>query len=218
MDIDSKNNQLAEEVNSALRKSYKSNDPEEKRELFFLAVRKLNELKELVRETPGARITGLTKFENTLDEIEQEYYDEGVFKDELFCGWIFNTNFRLETPLASLLNHGEFRETLDDLSAVTSNQKDGGWVQKTTSFREMGLDVSEPKQTFIASIVGPIPPKGGLFLDYLIELRRIVESETDIELKQKLLYQVLDKQQYYDFNKKLGGRDAVVKKLLKSLS
>ena len=201
MTTNDKYQQLADEVNEAIKKSYKSESAEEKRSGFFLSMRKLNELKEAIREIPGGYITGLEKFENTLSDIEDEYYKTGVFTKELFSGWVYQTQFRLETPLSSLLNHGEVRDGIKDIDAVTSNQLHGGWIQKTTTFQEMGLDIKEAKSTFIASIVGPIPPNGGLFLDYLIELRRIVESEIEVSRQTELLDEVLSKQHYYDFNR-----------------
>ena len=217
MSIENKCQQLVDQVNQAIKKSYASENPEEKREEFFCAVKKLNELKESIREFPGGYITGLLKFEGTLEEIEDEYYEKGIFKKDLFSGWVYQTVFRLETPLTSLLNHGEFKESIVELEAVTSNDKHGGWIQKTRSFREMGLDVDEVKNTFIASIVGPISPDGGLFLDYLIELRKIVESAMEIAIKKELLEDALSKQQYYGFNMMLGGKKQIIKILFKSV-
>lgn len=154
----------------------------------------------------------------TLDKIEDEYFETGIFSKELFSGWVYQAEFKLETPLAALLNHGEFRESIDDSDAVTKSQEHGGWVQKTRSFREMGLDVEDNYNYTIASIVGYVPKGGGLFLDYLIELRRVVEDDLAVDQKIKLLNEVLVKQQYYEFNKKLGGKDYVIKKLLKSVN
>ncbi|MDX1915806.1 MAG: hypothetical protein SFU55_09505 [Methylophilus sp.] len=208
---------LADEVNTSIKESYNSDNAEEKRNKFFLAQNKLAELKITVKDIPGGYITGLEKFEVTLEKIEDEYYEKGIFLRELFSGWVYQAEFRLETPLTALLNHGEFRESIDDLDAISKNQKHGGWVQKTRSFREMGLDVDEIRHTFIASIVGLIPPNGGLFLEYLIELREIVESDVEVFRKKDLLEVTLSKQQYYGFNRALGGKEKVIRILLKSV-
>lgn len=208
---------LVDEVNTSIKESYNSDNPEEKRNKFFLAQKKLAELKITIKDIPGGYITGLEKFELTLEKIEDEYYEKGIFLRELFSGWVYQAEFRLETPLTALLNHGEFREAVDHIDTVTADQKHGGWVQKTRSFREMGLDVDEVKHTFIASIVGPIPPNGGLFLEYLIELRKIIESDAEVSKKKELLGVILSKQQYYGFNKALGGKEKITRTLLKSV-
>lgn len=208
---------LANEVNEAIQTSYKSENPEDKREHFFLAIRKLNELKDKVSELPGGYITGLEKFENTLEEIESEYFEQGVFTKNMQSGWIYQAILKLDTPLSALLTHGEYKSMHESLDVVTNDSRYGGWWPKNASFKEMGMDFAELKNTFMSSIVGPLPLDGGDFLDYLIGLRKIVESNLEIEQKIQLLKECLSKQNYYHLNKKLGGEDYVIKVLIKSI-
>ena len=60
-------------------------------------------------------------------------------------------------------------------------------MTKTTTFREMGIDLDEMRESYMSSIVGPVPLNGGEFLDYLIELRVIIESSVDKALKLEML-------------------------------
>ena len=217
MDIEKQCLLLASQVNDAIKTSYSSNNSSEKRDCYFLAVRKLDELKESILELPGGYITGLDKFENNLEEIQREYFDEGVFTKNLIAGWIYSAELKLETPLSALQNHGEFRAVDQEINAITQDQKHGGWMTKTTTFREMGIDLDEMRESYMSSIVGPVPLNGGEFLDYLIELRVIIESSADKALKLEMLKECLSKQHHYHFNKKLGGVEMVIHKLFKSL-
>lgn len=209
---------LADEVNRSIKESYDSDNAVEKRDKFFLAHKRFNELKIAVQKIPGGYITGLDKFELTLEKVEDEYYEKGIFSKDIFSGWVYQAEFKLETPLSALLNHGEFRESIDNSDAVTESQEHGGWVRKTRSFREMGLDADDNVNHTIASIVGLVPRNGGIFLNYLIELRELVESGMALTDMKEKLSEVLAKQEYYEFNKKLGGKESVIKKLMKSVN
>ena len=75
-----------------------------------------------------------------MEEIQREYFDEGVFTTNSIAGWIYSAELKLETPLSALQNHGEFRAVDQEINAITQDQKHGEWMTKTTTFREMGID------------------------------------------------------------------------------
>ena len=66
----------------------------------------------------------------------------------------------------------------------------------------------------MASEVGPIPVDGGDLLKLLIRVREVVEDDTPIELRRKLLRVRLNGLPWQDLIARLGGADAIVERLL----
>lgn len=94
--------------------------------------------------------------------------------DDIIAGWQLSVTMQRRTPLAWLLRHGEFHEGSDRPREIVPMQH-ACWVPVTRSWRSLGIEVDETRETTMASEIGQIPVNGGDFLPFLIEYRMIVE-------------------------------------------
>jgi hypothetical protein len=101
---------------------------------------------------------------------------------DIVGGLQFCATMQLRTPLRVLTRHGEiFTGLPGDPPVIAREQWEGTWITKMRTLREMGIDMDEPANGWIASNIGPIPADGGQYLQFLISVRRIVESVNSID-------------------------------------
>ncbi len=103
-----------------------------------------------------------------------------------FSGFEFEATLQLRTPLRVLLHHGEHYTKNDGRQPKIAHKPwEGLWVPKTKTFRELGIDMDEIVSDVFASHIGPIHAKE--YLPFLIEVRKIVEFNSSIESRIKML-------------------------------
>jgi hypothetical protein len=120
----------------------------------------------------------------------------------------FIATLQVRTPLRILRQHGQ---TLplgtplpDDFEAWM-----GIWVAKPKSFRELGLDVDEPRlEQVIASPAGPVT--AAAYLPFLIAVREAVEDTAGgLERRMERLQRVCDRPQFARWVAAEGGAAAM---------
>lgn len=122
-------------------------------------------------ETQGSAATSHTAEEGRRRQLETFSETEGL------AGLQWAATMSLKTPLRSLERHGEIYRG-DPLAAPTyGGPAEGTWVP-VVDWEAVGLD-SPPAGT-MWSVIGTIPQDGGDFLPFLLEFRRIVESQDPV--------------------------------------
>lgn len=103
--------------------------------------------------------------------------------DNVLVGWEFSATLQLRTPLRILTRHGELWHKLDvEPPTIIQELWEGIWIPKTRTWNELGgEDIPDFLPQSMASDIGPIPPDGGLYLEFLISVRKIVESSATID-------------------------------------
>jgi hypothetical protein len=89
-------------------------------------------------------------------------------------GLEFVATLSLDTPLRVLEHHGERYRGLPSSAPKHGDESEGIWVPVVNW---AGLGINPPADGMMASAIGPVPSDGGTFLPFLIEFRRIVESD-----------------------------------------
>lgn len=105
-----------------------------------------------------------------------------------FSGVEFEATMQLRTPLRVLLHHGEHYTKNDGRQPKIAHELwEGIWTPKAKplpTYREFGIDVDEVED-ISASHIGPIEVKE--YLPFLIEVRKIVELNSSIKSRIKML-------------------------------
>ena len=130
--------------------------------------------------------------------------------DDIIIGLEFCATMQLRTPLRVLFRHREIHtDRATPPPKIALEMWEGIWMPKTKTYRDLGIDVDEPKST-MASDIGPIPSDGGGYLKFLLEVRQAVEGEGSIEQRRKALANVLAKSAWQKFVRALRGTDAIL--------
>jgi hypothetical protein len=90
---------------------------------------------------------------------------------------------------------------------------EGVWIPVTRTFRELGLDIDEPRISTMASDIGPIPTDGGNYLKFLIEVREAAEGDGGIEDRRAAVAKVFRDPAWRKTVRSLDGPDAALGKL-----
>jgi len=105
--------------------------------------------------------------------------------DDIITGLKFSATLQLRTPLRVLMRHGEIHtDPNTEPPKIAMEMWEGIWTTKTKTFRELGIDVDEPKGTH-ASHIGPVLPED--YIPLLIAIRKIVELDEPIDSRIKKL-------------------------------
>ncbi|CAK8719566.1 hypothetical protein KKHLCK_08740 [Candidatus Electrothrix laxa] len=108
---------------------------------------------------------------------------------DVVAGLEFHATLRINTPLHVLKHHGELFKGSASRTPKYASQADGIWIQKTKSWKEIGLDIPEPEMTRDQwSDIGTIDPNK--YLPFLKKFRNIVESDKTTEEKIILIEQL----------------------------
>lgn len=107
---------------------------------------------------------------------------------------------QLRTPLRVLLRHRElFSDLPNEPPPIARAMWEGIWTTRTPSFRELGIELDDPPPGQMASSIGPIPVDGGDYLEFLIAVRKIVESANSINDRVDLLVSEVGRPQWSIF-------------------
>lgn len=118
----------------------------------------------------------------------------------------YHATMQLRTPLKVLLKHGSIYSG-NNPPGDNGELWHGVWIQKTKTFREMGIDLDEFPSFEHASDIGQVKPEE--YFPFLIEVRRAVESTGDISEKIDRLRAVLRDQKFTKFVRRHGGQGTI---------
>lgn len=117
--------------------------------------------------------------------------------DDILDGLVFNATLQLRTPLEVLQHNGEvFKEKNQYPPKYAKELWYGIWLPKTKSYKELGRsDIEEIEEGTSSSDVGTV--KVFEYLPFLIEFRKIVESEKSTDEMIKELYDLVNKSEKF---------------------
>jgi len=125
------------------------------------------------------------KIFTTIDESQNNKIDTWKDNQDVIIGLQFVATLQLRTPLRVLLRHGEIHKDINTKPPKIINEMwEGIWTTQTKSYRELGIDIDEPKVTH-SSEFGLVLPSD--YLPFLISVRKIVELDEPIENRIKKL-------------------------------
>lgn len=108
--------------------------------------------------------------------------DQSYFgNQDVLRGLRFNATLQVRTPLWVLEHHGELFEGPPSAAPRYGTMADGFWVPEPKTWAELGFDLQEGRESTHASDVGPVRPSD--YLPFLIDFRRIVESDAAVSEK-----------------------------------
>lgn len=112
--------------------------------------------------------------------------------DDILDGLVFSATLQLRTPLEVLKHHGEvFKEKNQTQPNYSKEAWHGIWIPKTKFYKDLELDIEEIEEGTQASEIGSV--KTSEYLPFLIEFRKIVESDKSTVEITKELYDLVDK-------------------------
>ncbi len=226
-------------VNESLQLSNNSRNPETKVSRLHFAKAKIEELKAMAAQHRFLKITAIDVVQSSIRELEHEYTDAGYYSevkpadinsaitynrtigdlqsvplservdDDLIVGAEFCATLQLRTPLRVLKRHKEQFTGPGIPPAIADEQRQGIWVVKTKTFRELGIDIDEWPMGTMASDVGQIPSDGGDYLKLLLAIRGIVERSDSISARLTDLKTEIRNERWIGFVRKLGGEKAI---------
>lgn len=136
-----------------------------------------------------------------------------VADSDVLSGWTFVATVQLRTPLRVLSRHGEVHVGLNSEPPVIAREQwEGIWVTTTRSFRELGIDMDEPRLT-MASDIGMIPADGGDYLPFLIAVRTAAEGCGSVPDRRDAVAAVIRDPGHRNFVRAHGGRGEFLDKL-----
>ncbi|WP_210413407.1 hypothetical protein [Altererythrobacter sp. TH136] len=133
---------------------------------------------------------------------------------DILAGYTFCATMQLRTPLRVLLRHGEKHVGFSEPPVIAREQWEGIWIPVPKSWAELGFDLPELPGGTMASEVGQIPADGGEFLQFLIAVRQLVETDESATARRRKLEIELMKTRWLAFVGPLGGKEKVADKLL----
>lgn len=123
---------------------------------------------------------------HTIAEMQEKPLDAWDNNDVL-DGLEFVATLQLRTPLEVLKHHGEvFKERNQTTPSYAKELWHGIWLPKTKSFKELGLDIEEIEEGTSSSEIGYV--KSSEYVPFLIEFRKIVESDKSTDEMLQELY------------------------------
>jgi hypothetical protein len=117
--------------------------------------------------------------ETPLNKILKEMID-----DDVIIGFEFNATLQLRTPLEVLKHHKEkVFDTNKELPNYAKDGWEGFWLPITKSFKELGIDIEEPKSS-VSSDLGTLgEQEQELYFDFLLKFHTISESAKEVNEK-----------------------------------
>lgn len=132
----------------------------------------------------------------TIGEMQNKSLEDWGNED-IIDGLKFTATLQLRTPLEVLKHHGEiFKGKNQTPPNYAKEQWQGIWLPKTKSFKDLGLDIEEiENDNSSASDIGYV--KSSEYVKFLIDFRKIVESDNSNDEMLKELYNLAEKNQKY---------------------
>lgn len=131
---------------------------------------------------------------------------------DIISGLRFIATIQLRTPLRVLSRHGETHtDKAKSPPKIALEEWEGIWMPETNLLRDLGID--RAKFFTMASDIGPIATDGGDYLKFLIEVRKVVETDEGIEDRRKKLARALTNPAWREFIQSLKGNDAILNRL-----
>lgn len=116
----------------------------------------------------------------------------------------FIATLHLTTPYSVLIHHGEAFVGPSSKAPQYGDQSQGIWVPKTKSWRSLGIDLPELPPSQYATDIGP--QRSEAYLPFLLDFRRIIESDRNDEVKvQELRALAAKTPEYSEFWKRHAG-------------
>ena len=135
---------------------------------------------EPVKQRPMNAAQPKPKIITTIEKSQNNINKHWRANDDIIKGLEFIATLQLRTPLRVLLRHGEIHTDINtEPPKIIKEMWEGAWVEKTKTYRELGLAVDEIPEGAVASDIGPILRSD--YLPFLIALRKIVELDEPIE-------------------------------------
>ncbi len=116
--------------------------------------------------------------------------------EDIIDGLEFVATLQLRTPLEILLHHGEiFRGKNQTPPNYVKEEWQGNWIPKTKSYKDLGLDIEEIENSSCSSEIGYV--NSSEYVNFLIDFRKIVESDSSNEKMINELYFLAERNQKY---------------------
>ncbi|WP_151951435.1 helix-hairpin-helix domain-containing protein [Aliarcobacter butzleri] len=132
---------------------------------------------------------------NTIGEMQNKSLEDWGDED-IIDGFEFVATLQLRTPLEILRHHGEiFKEKNQTPPNYAKEQWQGIWIPKTKSYKDLGFDIEEIENDNSSSDIGYV--KSSEYVKFLIDFRKIVESDNSNDEMQKELFSLAEKNQKY---------------------
>ena len=131
-------------------------------------------------------------------------YDSPIIK-----GYRFSATMGLNTPARILRMHGKSVLKNDPLLDVPIRKDQGIWLSETFPIFIGNKEIKFPSST-MASEIGPIPSDGGKYLDFLLCVRSIVESEESIDDRVDRLRKEISSTRWRGFVSKTGSQEKLI--------
>lgn len=133
--------------------------------------------------------------EKTIGEMQNKFISDWGNED-IIDGLEFVATLQLRTPLEILLHHGKiFKGKNQTPPNYAKEQWQGIWIPKTKSYKDLGLDIEEIENNNCSSDIGYVNPLE--YLKFLIDFRKIVESDNTNDNILKGLYSLAEKNENY---------------------
>lgn len=108
--------------------------------------------------------------------------------DPVIYGYRFSATMQRRNTLSVLRMHGRIeRKDQSKLPAIIRENWQGIWVQKTKTWRELGLAINEMPTGMMASEIGPIPDNGGDYLRFMLLEQAIRSSRAPMATRERLM-------------------------------
>ncbi len=189
MFVGDKRDELVEEKKSS--ESYGSYLNMESEEIYSESVRGMNYTKEDGKKSEL--------------NVKESYHYETVWKNDddnvyyrncdILKGLKFNATLQVRTELSVLIHHGEIFDGPPSKAPRYGTMAGGIWGPATKSWRELGVNKDDLKESEVWSDIGFI--KADEYLPFLIDFRKIVEGESSVLEKIIEIKKLRDKNSLY---------------------
>lgn len=219
-------------INESIDLCLKSNNPETKITRLELAKGKLAELKVIVSAHSYINLQQIEETEDIIKKLEKEYVEKkyytgidlapyvphstkalGISDDSsIIKGYRFSATMNLRTPAHILRMHGKSVLKNDPLLDVPIRRDQGIWLPETFPIFIGDKEIKFPSST-MASEIGPIPADGGKYLDFLLCVRSIAESEESIDDRIDRMRKEIGSTYWQDIVIRTSGLERVIGRL-----
>jgi len=150
------------------------------------------------------------KIITTIEESQNNKIDTWKDNQDVISGLQFIATLQLRTPLRVLLRHGEIHMDIStEPPKIINEMWEGIWIEKTKTYRELGIDIDEMKPGTHASDVGQVLPDD--YLPFLIAIRKIVELDEPIENRINKLRTMPILGEWKTYVEKHGGIEKIIR-------
>ena len=129
---------------------------------------------------------------------------------DVISGLQFSATMQLRTPLRVLKRHGEIHSDINTKPPKIEHEMwEGIWIPKAkNTWRELGLDIDEFKESTVATDIGPITVTQ--YLPFLISVREIIENNESIDSRINVMRTKPMTGSWKTYVDKHGGLDKII--------